>query len=238
MEQGAGNEVIIGLTHFQIPRSGRAVFSNISFYDVASAYKMKFEVTVTPHSQTYSGMVAISNTFDVNPRQFYLDVATQVSNANQSVIFGTQPVVEVRDLGTGKRATPLKTPWWIAVSLFSNPKSGKAFLNGTFNVSVVKEQAVFTDLLVTLYGQGYVLKFESSYGLSVFSDPFEVRKCVSYMNRCKRFGCFFPSNSLVLREMKYQAGKNYRVGRRVGALSAHRPVGPGLQIFGLITLDL
>lgn len=208
MEQGGGNEVIIGLTRFQIPRSGRAEFPNISFYDVASGYKMKFEVTVTPHSQTYSGMVAISNTFDVNPRQFYLDVTTQVSNANQSVIFGTQPVVEVRDLGTGKPAAPLKNPWWIAVSLFSNPKLGKAFLNGTFNVSVDKEQAVFNDLLVTLHGQGYVLKFESSYGHSVFSDPFEV-KCVSYMNRCKHFGCFSPSNSLVLGETKYiyQAGK-------------------------------
>ena len=106
MEQGAGNEVIIGHTQFQIPRSGCAEFSNISFYNVASGYKMKFEVTVTPHSQTYSGMVAISHTFDVNPRQFYLAMITQVSNANQSVIFGTQPEVEVRDLGTGKRATP------------------------------------------------------------------------------------------------------------------------------------
>ena len=174
MEQGAGNDVIIGTTQFQIPRSGRASFSNISFYDVASGYLMKFEVSVTPHSQTYSGMVAISDTFSVNPRQFYLEVITQVANANQSVLFGTQPVVEVRDLGTGKRATPLKTPWWIAVTLFSNPKLGRSFLNGTFNVSVVQERAAFKDLLVTLYGLGYVLKFESNYGQSVLSAPFEV----------------------------------------------------------------
>ena len=173
MEQGAGNDVIMGTTQFQIPRSGRASFSNIGFYDVASGYRMKFEVTVT-HSQTYSGVVAISNTFNVNPRQFYLEVITQVANANQSVIFGTQPVVEVRDLGTGKRATPLKTPWWIAVTLFSNPKLGHSFLNGTFNVSVVQERAAFKDLFVTLYGRGYVLKFESNYGHSVLSAPFEV----------------------------------------------------------------
>ena len=176
MEQGAGDEVIIGQTQLQIPRSGYAAFSNISFYDVASGYKMKFEVTVTPHSQTYSGMVAISHTFDVNPRQFYLAMITQASNANQSVIFGTQPVVEVRDLGTGMRATPLKTPWRIVVSLYSNPKLGKAFLNGTFNISVVKERAVFTDLLITVYGRGYVLKFESNYGQSVLSSQFEVRE--------------------------------------------------------------
>lgn len=82
--------------------------------------------------------------------------------------------MEVRDIGTGRRATPLKSPWWVAVSLYSNPKLGLSFLNGTFNVSVVNERAVFTDLLVTLYGLGYVLKFESSYGHSVQSAPFEV----------------------------------------------------------------
>lgn len=174
MEQGAANEVLIGQTRFQISRTGHAEFSNLSFYDVASGYRMKFTVTVTPHSQAYSGLFAVSNSFDVTPRQFHLKVVTQVSNANQSVIFGSQPVVEVRDLGTGRRATPLKTPCWVAVSLYTNPKLGQSFLNGTFNVSVVKERAVFTDLLVTLYGRGYVLKFESSYGHSELSAPFEV----------------------------------------------------------------
>jgi len=174
MEQEAGNEVLIGQTQFQILRSGRAEFSNLSFYDVASGYRMKFNVTVTPYSQAYSRLFAISETFDVTPRQFYLKVVTQVANANQSVLFGTQPVVEVRDIGTGRRATPLKSAWWVAVSLYSNPKLGLSFLNGTFNVSVVNERAVFTDLLVTLYGFGYVLKFESSYGHSVQSAPFEV----------------------------------------------------------------
>ena len=174
MVQGAGNEVLIGQTEFQIPRSGRAEFSNLSFYDVASGYRMKFNLTVTPWSQAYSGLLAISNTFNVTPRQFYLKVVTQVANANQSVVFGTQPVVEVRDLGTGRRATPLKSPWWVAVSLYSNPKLGQSFLNGTLNVSVVNERAVFKDLLVTLYGLGYVLKFESRYGYSALSAPFEV----------------------------------------------------------------
>jgi len=174
MEQGAGNEVLIGQTQFQIPSSGCAEFSNLSFYDVASGYRMKFNVTVTPYSQAYSGLFAISNTFDVTPRQFYLKVVTQMANANQSMVFGTQPVVEVRDLGTGRKATPLKSPWWVAVSLNSNPKLGQSFLNGTFNVSVVNEQAVFTDLLVTLYGVGYVLKFESSYAHGVLSALFEV----------------------------------------------------------------
>ena len=179
MEQGAGNEVLIGQTQFQVPSSGRAEFSNLSFYDVASGYRMKFNVTVNPYSQAYSGLFAISNTFDVTPRQFYLKVVRQVANANQSVVFSTQPVVEVRDWGTGRKATPLKSPWWVAVSLYSNSKLGQSFLNGTFNVSVINERAVFTDLLVTLYGLDYVLEFESSYGQSVLSAPFEVSDWLS-----------------------------------------------------------
>lgn len=100
-----------------------------------------------------------------------------MANANQSVVFGTQPVVQVRDWGTGRKATPLRSPWWVAVSLYSirvNPKMGQSFLNGTFNVSVVNERAVFTDLFVTLYGLGYLLKFDTSSGHSVLSAPFEV----------------------------------------------------------------
>lgn len=192
MEQGAGDEVLLGQTQFQIPRSGRAEFSNISFYDVASGYRMKFTVTVTPHSQAYSELFAISSTFDVTPRQFYLKVVTQVANANQSVIFGTQPVVEIRDFGTGRRATPLKTPWWVAVSLYANPKLGQSFLNGTFNVSVVKERAIFSDLFLTLYGRGYALKFESSYGHSVLSAPFEVSDFVSLLDHIhQRYFMFY-----------------------------------------------
>ena len=174
MAQGAGNNVMRGISRFQIPRSGLAEFTNISFYDVASGYRMKFEVTVDPHSPSYSGMSAISNVFDVNPRQFYLSVVTEVSNANQSIVFGTLPVVEVRDMGTRDMATPLKTSWWVAVSLYTNPKMGQSFLNGTRNVSVVQERAVFSDLLITVYGSGYVLKFQSNHGQNILSAPFEV----------------------------------------------------------------
>lgn len=174
LEEGAGNQVLLGQRKFQIPVSGRVEFSNFSFYDVAINYRMKFNVSVSPHSQTYSGILAISNSFDVKPRQFYLEVVTHIANANQSVPFGTQPVVEVRDMGTSRRAAPLKTPWWVTASLHANPKPRDSFLNGTFNVSVEKERAVFTNLLVSLYGLGYVLRFESSYGHVVLSAAFEV----------------------------------------------------------------
>ena len=174
MKQEAGN-VILGTTSFDIPRSGRAEYRNICFYDVAFGYKLKFSIDVTPHSESYSGMAVISNAFSVNPRKFYLEVVTQAANANQSVAFGTQPVVEVRDVGTRRVATPLRTEsWFIAVSLSWNPKPEKSFLNGTLNVSVVNETSTFQDLFITVYGEGYKLKFESNYGHSVMSAPFEV----------------------------------------------------------------
>lgn len=192
MKQGAGN-VILGTTSFQIPRSGRAEYKNICFYDIAFGYKLKFAINVTPHSENYSGMAVISNAFNVNPRQFYLEVVTQAANANQSVAFGTQPVVEVRDVGTRRVATPLKTQsWFIAVSLSWNPKPGKSFLNGTFNVSVVNETTAFQDLFITAYGEGYKLKFESNYGHSVLSAPFEVGYSYKqfFDNLCVIWKCF------------------------------------------------
>lgn len=192
MKQGAGN-VILGTTSFQIPRSGRAEYKNICFYDIAFGYKLKFAINVTPHSENYSGIAVISNAFNVNPRQFYLEVVTQAANANQSVAFGTQPVVEVRDVGTRRVATPLKTQsWFIAVSLSWNPKPGKSFLNGTFNVSVVNETTAFQDLFITAYGEGYKLKFESNYGHSVLSAPFEVGYSYKQFldNLCVIWKCF------------------------------------------------
>ena len=174
MFQGRGNDLLNGSTSFVIPQSGYVEFTDINFYNVATGYQMKFEVTVAPNSALYSGMTAISNKFDVNPRQFYLALVIEANNVNQLVLFGTQPVLEIRDVGTQRRATPLKQICWVSVSLNTNPKPGQAFLNGTRNVSVIHERAVFTDLLITHYGSGFVLEFQSNCAQKVLSAPLEV----------------------------------------------------------------
>ena len=95
----------------------------------------------------------------------YLAIHTAPDNANETIIFGQQPVIEVMDLGTGKPASPLRESWDITVSIATNPNSGT--LEGTKTVSVVGTQASFTDLKISNYGVGYVLKFVSNHGQEV-----------------------------------------------------------------------
>ena len=128
--------------------------------------KMKFEVTTDPVS-SYSSLSVTSASFDVKRRSFFLVVIVQPSNAKQSVRFGVQPVVEVRDVGTGIRAHPLKEHWTLTVSLVSGAPN--ATLSGTTNVTIENERAVFTDLSVSIYGTNTVLEFVSSSGHKVCS---------------------------------------------------------------------
>ena len=172
--QGPEQELVGKRIRLEIPPSGRVQFRNISFYDVATDLQMQFNVTVLPTSASYSIMAVSSQKFDVNSRTFYLAVAVQPADANQTVVFGTQPVIEVRDVGTRRRASPLKQAWWVAVDLGANPKPGVALLSGTRNVSVVDERAPFTDLLITRYGTGFVLRFQSTDGHIVETASFEV----------------------------------------------------------------
>ena len=174
-QQGTRDNVLMsGMTQFTIPSFGRIPFRNISFYHIAVGYRISFQVSVQPFSRTYSGMRVVSKAFNVHLRQFYLKVITQPGNANQSMTFGKQPVIDVQDIGTHLRATPLKGAWWIAAFLSTNPKPGQSQLMGTHNVSVINERARFKDLSITLYATGYKLMFVSSHGQSTLSSPFEV----------------------------------------------------------------
>jgi hypothetical protein len=121
-------------------------------------------------------MTAVSERFDVRQRTFYLEIIIQPGLANASEVFGRQPVVEVRDVGTRARATPLKTTWKVTASLYYNPKPGRSVLKGILSVIVSGERALFSDLMITEYGEGYVLRFESKTGPNVLSDGFKVCK--------------------------------------------------------------
>ena len=125
---------------------------------------MKFDLTTNP-SSSYSGLNVVSTTFDVNQRRFFLFVIVQPANANQSVPFGVQPIVEVRDLGTGMRAHPLKERWTIAVSLLTAGPNGT--LLGTKNVTVEDERATFTDLSISVFWTRYMIEFVSNFGQKV-----------------------------------------------------------------------
>lgn len=174
MVNGIGTSQMNGTTLLTVPKSGRVVYSDLKFSDVATGYQMKYQVNTSPYLASYSRLTAISERFDVRQRIFYLHVVTQPGLANASEAFGIQPVVEVRDIGTRARATPLKTTWTLTASLFSNPKPGKSVLKGNQTVLVERERARFTNLMITEYGEGYVLSFESRNGRRALSNRFEV----------------------------------------------------------------
>eukprot|EP00795_Rhopilema_esculentum_P009048 gene9048-16692_t len=174
MHAGGANSLLNGTTYFKIPASGLIQFTDLNFYDVASGYRLAFKVLINPPNPRFANMSLVSDTFDVKQRQFYLAVKIPPSNVNDSVVFGQQPVIEVRDLGTNRAAKPLKTHWNVTVSIKSNG-AGNGSLLGTKGITIANELASFTDLRIVGYGVGYTLEFTSNYGHKVVSLPFDVR---------------------------------------------------------------
>eukprot|EP00794_Sanderia_malayensis_P006712 gene6712-7474_t len=173
VHSGGANSVLNGTSYLKIPRSGLIAFTDLRFYDVASGYKLRFDIVIKPANPRFANMSLVSVSFDVNQRVFYLAVKSPVSNANDSVVFGHQPEIEVRDAGTNRAAKPLKRSWYVTVTIANNPTGGT--LNGTHSVLIHGEVARFIDLSITGYGVGYTLRFQSNYGHQAISQPFNVR---------------------------------------------------------------
>ena len=163
MENGQ-DSLINGTSLVPVAEVARIEFTDLSFYDVAAGHQMRFSVITEPVS-SYSGLSVTSDTFNVSARIFYLAVVNQPGRANQSEAFGDQPLVEVRDLGTGLRASHLKGDWTVSVSLKSSGLNGT--LNGTTNITVQEGMAQFSDLSISFYGVGYELTFTSNQGHQV-----------------------------------------------------------------------
>ena len=166
MHSGASNTVLNGTAYFKIPTSGLIQFTDLNFYDVAVGYRLKFNVIIVPDNPRFANMSIVSDAFDVKQRQFFLAVKESPRDANDSVIFGKQPVIEVRDVGTRLAAKPLKRYWNVTASIENNA-AGNGSLKGTAGVAVTGEVAMFTNLRIVGYGVGYTLKFESNYGHTV-----------------------------------------------------------------------
>ena len=166
MHSGGPSSVLNGTTYFQIPKSGLIEFKDLNFYDVASGYRLAFKVIVNPANPRFANMSLVSDSFDVKQRQFYLAVKQPPKDVNDSVAFGQQPLIEVRDLGTNLAAKPLKRPWNVTVSIKNNPP-GNGSISGVLTIAVVNEVAKFTDLRISGYGVGYTLEFLSNFGHKV-----------------------------------------------------------------------
>ena len=160
-----------GTTSLEILSSRETHFTDLYLDYPASNLAICFEVIVQTTSPSdalddrYRNLTAKSTLFDVAARQMYLFELLAPDKANDSVVFGQQPVIDVRDFGTGKSSFPFRGQWNITASLVSSSNGGQLF--GAKTVVVVGTQASFVDLKISSYGVGFVLKFKSSSGHEV-----------------------------------------------------------------------
>ena len=148
-----------------IPRSGIVQFANLYFDDVGTDYLLCFNLTVNPSEPKYENVTLKSSKFNIKQRIFYLELDTPPLNITEWLPFAQQPIITVRDMGTGLLAIPLKGAWTITVSI-SKGVNG-ATLSGTKTVTVQETVAKFTDLVISHYGNDFVLEFKSNYGQMV-----------------------------------------------------------------------
>lgn len=176
--QGTAGSAMNATSRLQIPTSGQVEMKDLFFYDVSSGHQLTFRVETEPAS-SYTNMTVTSASFNVLSRQFYLQVTTEPKDCNQSIVCGVQPVVEVYDVGTGKLGLPLRKEWHISVSLKASALNGT--LNATtYNVTVINGRAQFNSLMVSVFGEGYIMQFQSNYGhmVSTYSS-YNMDACMS-----------------------------------------------------------
>lgn len=154
-----------GTRNIEIPNYGEVTFKDLHFDYVTSNINICFNVSVQPTSKKYKNLSAVSASFSVAKRQMYLYEMLSPGDANETIAFGQQPIIDVRDFGTGLSASPLYEQWSVTVSLATNQNN--AVLSGTTTVPVVGTYANFTDLTISKFGIGFVLKYRSSYGNEV-----------------------------------------------------------------------
>ena len=103
--------------------------------------------------------------FDISARDLFLAIEQPAGDANETKIFGKQPIIDIRDSGTLRSAHPLRKQWTMSVAL--NVTHNGGVLSGNTTVPVVGTRANFTDLRISTYGVGFVLRFESNFGHTV-----------------------------------------------------------------------
>lgn len=130
-----------------------------------------------------------SSAFNVSERLLYLKIAQQPGNCNDTVICGTQPIVEIRNVFPDSLVENIGwrgRTWQINASMVGVSNS---VLKGTALVNVPTAGRVeFQDLNFYDVAQGYQIQFtvitepSSSYsGLSVTSETFDVNARLFYL---------------------------------------------------------
>ena len=164
---------------------GWANFTDLRITHNGSDYSLVFNVT----KPTTAKFNTTSLPFEVKQRILYFSVTAQPADANETVTFGKQPRIEVRDAANG--AIVDNTGWkgrrWISIASIANPEDNEGHLNGTIQVEFAGGVAQFTNLSVDIAGQNYILSLEaktvpsSRYFFSGNSSAFNVSERILYL---------------------------------------------------------
>ena len=111
---------------------GWANFTDLSITHNGSDYKLLFNVS-KPAASHFN---ATSQAFEVKERILYFTVTVQPNDANETVSFGQQPRIEVRDAANGEIVdnTGWKARRWLFKASLANRDDNEGQLNGTTEV--------------------------------------------------------------------------------------------------------
>ena len=102
---------------------GWANFTNLNISHNATKYVLEYNITFPSETN----FTALSEPFEVKERVLYFTLVTHPRDANETVPFGQQPLVEVRDAANGELVT--NTGWkgrkWICQASLVNPQNYK-----------------------------------------------------------------------------------------------------------------
>lgn len=150
---------LLGTTYKKIPMSGEIVFNDLSFDFVSSNERLCFSVDIYPSYSKYDNLNISDNNIIVLKRQLEIREIVTPDDANETIVFGKQPVVQVYDKGTNLPAHPLRENIVVTASLLTTHNGG--VLSGTKTVTVQNTTAHFTDLKISAYGVGFVLQYQT-----------------------------------------------------------------------------
>lgn len=172
--------------------NGWANFTDLSITHNGTDYELLFYIS-KPSASHFN---ATSQPFEVKERIMYFTVTDQPSDANETVSFGQQPRIEVRDAANGEivNNTGWKGRRWLFTASLANPADNDGNLNGTTEVEFVKGVAQFTNLSIDISGENYILELDamtdppSRYVFNGNSSAFNVSERVLYLKLVQQPG--------------------------------------------------
>lgn len=185
----SSNAALIGMSKVEFGMT-HALFNNLSVDKSGSGYRLILKAYTEPSSR-YASEEHITNEFSVTERSFYLRIARQPADCNETVVCRHQPIVEIRSQSPDTIATHLNWDnlgWHIEASKCSSDPANP--LLGTKRLAIPTSGVVeYQDLSFYSTGQNYRLCFKLAVtptttkyeNIAVQSNAFSINKRLFYL---------------------------------------------------------